>query len=159
MTYDLDLWPNDMNINRDHLLIMDYLPSKFKASCAKRSWVVSLTRSARSMWFLTFDLDLWPTDLKIDRDYRLTKDYIPTKYEAYGAKPSWVISYARLRETDIPTDQQVQSNMPCLFQRGINIHVPSDSFDIRSPVRFTFLLNIWLHLNSYGKSVKVRETW
>ena len=29
MTFDLDLWPTDLEINRDHLLIKDYLPTKF----------------------------------------------------------------------------------------------------------------------------------
>ena len=53
---------------------------------------------------MTFDLDLWPTDLKINRDHLLIKDYLPTKFEASGAKPSWVISCTRLRATDIPTD-------------------------------------------------------
>ena len=27
MTFDLDLWPTDLKINRDHLLIKDYLPT------------------------------------------------------------------------------------------------------------------------------------
>ena len=48
--------------------------------------------------------DLWPTDLKINRDHLLIKDYLPTTFEASGAKPSWVISCTRLRATDIPTD-------------------------------------------------------
>ena len=43
-------------------------------------------------------------DLKINRDLLLIKDYLPTKFEASGAKPSSVISCTRLRETDIPTD-------------------------------------------------------
>ena len=30
MTFDLDLWPIDLNINRGHLLIKDYLPTKFE---------------------------------------------------------------------------------------------------------------------------------
>ena len=71
---------------------------------------------------LTFDLYLWPTDLKINRNHVLIKDYLPTKFEASGANPSWVISCTRLRETDIPTDRQtdgqtdghVQRNMPVL---------------------------------------------
>ena len=75
---------------------------------------------------MTFDLDLWPTDLKINRDHLLIMDYLPTKFEASGTKPSWVISCTRLRETDIPTDgptdrptdRHVQRNMPLLFQRG-----------------------------------------
>ena len=33
---------------------------------------------------LTFDPDLWPTDLSIDRDHLLNKDYLLTKFEAYG---------------------------------------------------------------------------
>ena len=54
---------------------------------------------------MTFDLDLWPTDLKINREHLLIKDYLPTKFETSGAKPSWVISCTRLRATDIPTDR------------------------------------------------------
>ena len=37
MTYDLDLRPTDLNINMDHLLIKDYLPTKFEDSEAKHS--------------------------------------------------------------------------------------------------------------------------
>ena len=37
---------------------------------------------------MTFDLDLLPTDLKINRDHLLIKDYLPTKFEASRAKPS-----------------------------------------------------------------------
>ena len=35
MTFDLDLWPTDLKINRDHLLINDYLPTKFEVSGGK----------------------------------------------------------------------------------------------------------------------------
>ena len=151
MTFDLDLWPTDLKINRDHLLTKDYLPTKFQASGAKRSWVISCTRWSRLAWPLTltfdlltwksigiiysprtiylpslkflgqsvlelsvaqgevdcmtFDLDLWPTDLNINRDHLLTKYYLPTKFEASGAKHYWVISCTRLRATDIPTDR------------------------------------------------------
>ena len=35
MTFDLDLSPTDLNMNRDHLLIKDYLPTTFEASGAK----------------------------------------------------------------------------------------------------------------------------
>ena len=121
MTFDLDLWPTDLNINRGHVLIKDYLPTKFEASGAKRSWFISCTRWSRLAWplTLTFDLltwlsigiiyssrtiylpslkllgqsvlelsvaqgevdwhDLWPTDLTINRDHLLIKDYLPTK--------------------------------------------------------------------------------
>ena len=37
LTFDLDLSPSDLNIDRGHLLIKDYLPTKFEASGAKRS--------------------------------------------------------------------------------------------------------------------------
>ena len=43
-TFDLDLWPTALNIIRDHLLIKDYLPTKFEASVAKSSCVISCTR-------------------------------------------------------------------------------------------------------------------
>ena len=145
------LWPTDQNINRDHLLIKDYLPSKFEASGAKRSWVISCTMCGRLTWpmtltywpeykygpsthqglstyqvwsfwdkaFLsyqlhkvwainmTFDLDLWPTDLKINRDHLLILDYLPTKFEAWKTKHCWVISCTRYRRST-----------SLLFQRG-----------------------------------------
>ena len=78
---------------------------------------------------MTFDLDLWPTDLNINRGHLLIKDYLPTKFEASWAKHTWVISCTMLRDTDIPTyrptdiptyrhtDRHVQINMPFLFQR------------------------------------------
>ena len=37
LTYDLDLWPADKHIEKDDLLIKDYLPIKFEASRAKLS--------------------------------------------------------------------------------------------------------------------------
>ena len=59
MTFDLG--PSDLTINRDHLLIKDYLPTKFEASGAKRCWVIHCTRFGRLTWplTLTFDLLTW----------------------------------------------------------------------------------------------------
>ena len=54
--HDLWPWPTDLNINRGHLLIKDYLPTKFEASGAKCSWVISCTRWSRLAWPLTY----WP---------------------------------------------------------------------------------------------------
>ena len=53
-----------------------------------------LELSVAQLWFtnLTFDPDLWSTDLVINRDHLLMKDYLPIKFEAFGAKPIWVIS-------------------------------------------------------------------
>ena len=53
-----DLWPTDLNINRGHLLIKDYLPTKFEASGAKSSWVISCSRWSRLAWPLTLTFDL-----------------------------------------------------------------------------------------------------
>ena len=113
MTFDLDLWPTDLNINRDHLLTKDYLPTKFEASGAKRSWVISCTRWSKLAWplTLTFDLLTWKS---IGIIYSPRTIYLPslkllgqsvlelsvaqgesTKFEASGAKRSWVISCTR----------------------------------------------------------------
>ena len=54
----LDLWPTNLNIDRGHLLIKDYLSTKFERSGAKRSWVISCTRWSRLAWPLT--LTFWP---------------------------------------------------------------------------------------------------
>ena len=40
----VDLGPTDLNINRDHLLIKGYLPTKFEAYRVKCSLVISCTR-------------------------------------------------------------------------------------------------------------------
>ena len=127
MAFDLDLWPTDLNINRGHLLVNEYQPTKFEARRAKPSWVISCTRwsglawplnltfnqgiSTYQVWSLrgkafwsyqlhkvkwtgmTFDLGL--SDLNINRGHLLIKDDQTTKFEAWGAKPSWIISCTR----------------------------------------------------------------
>ena len=70
---------------------------------------------------MTFDLDLWPTDLKINRDHLLIKDYLPTKVWSFWGKA--FLSYQlhkvkRDRHTDRQKDRHVQRNMPLLFQMG-----------------------------------------
>ena len=77
MTFDLDLWPTDLNINRGHLLIKDYLTTKFEASGAKRSWVISCTRWSRLAWplILTFDLLTW---ISIGIIYSSRTIYLPS---------------------------------------------------------------------------------
>ena len=57
--FNLDLSHTDLNINRDHLLMEDYLPTKFDASWEKSSWVISCTRCRRPTRPLTFDLLTW----------------------------------------------------------------------------------------------------
>ena len=73
----------------------------------------------KSRIYLTFDSDLSPTDLNIERDHLLIKDLKPTKYEVSGAKRSRVISYTRLRDTDLPTDM-CKAICPSLFKGGSN---------------------------------------
>ena len=86
LTFDLDLWPTDLNINMDHLLIKDYLPTKFEGSVAR---VLELSvAQGLGDWH---DIWPWPTDLTINWDHLLIKDYLPNKFEASGAKGCWVI--------------------------------------------------------------------
>ena len=88
MTFDLLTWIS-MGI------IKDYLPTKFDASGAKRSWVINRTRWSRLALPLTLTFDLL-TLISIWMIYNvLIKDYLPTKFDASGAKRSWVISCTR----------------------------------------------------------------
>ena len=53
-----DLWPTDLNIDEDLLLIKYYLRTKFEASLAKHSWVICCTMCLRPTWPST--LTYWP---------------------------------------------------------------------------------------------------
>ena len=77
LTFDLDLWPTDLNVNRDHLLIKDYVPTKFEACGAKRCWVIGCTRFGRLTWplTLTFDLLTW---MSIGIIYSSRTIYLPS---------------------------------------------------------------------------------
>ena len=77
LTFDLNLWPTNLVINRDHLLIKDYLSTKFEASGAKCSRVISCTRCGRRTWplTLTFDLLTW---ILLGITYSLRTIYIPS---------------------------------------------------------------------------------
>ena len=70
------LWPTVLTINRDHLLIKDFLPTKFEASGAKRSRITRCTRFERLAWplTLTFDLLTW---LSIGLIYSSRTIYLP----------------------------------------------------------------------------------
>ena len=56
LTFDLGLSPTNLNIDRGHLLMMNYLPTKFEAFRENHSWVISCTRCERS---LTVNLAEW----------------------------------------------------------------------------------------------------
>ena len=100
LTFDLDLWPTDLNINRGHLLIKDFLPTKFEASGAKHSWVISCTRWSRLAWplTLTFDLLTW---ISIGVIYSSRTIYLPS-LKLLGGKCSWAISCRRWRRLAWP---------------------------------------------------------
>ena len=140
MTFDLDLWPTDLNINRGHLLIKDYLPTKFEASGTKRSWVISCTMWSRLVWTLTltFDLLTWISLVVI---YSSRTIYLPSlkllwqrvlelsvaqgEVDCHDLWPNDLnINRGHLLIKDyLPTkfeatDRHVQSNKPLLFQRG-----------------------------------------
>ena len=76
-TFDPDLWPTDLSINRDHLLNKDYLPTKIEASGAKRSWVISCTRWSRLAWSLTLTFELM-TWISIGVFYSSRTIYLPS---------------------------------------------------------------------------------
>ena len=103
MSFDLELWPTDLNINRIYLLQKDYLPTKFKTSRTKRSRVISCTRCGRRSWpfTLSFDLLTW---ISIGIIYSPRPIYLPIlkllctlpfMFEASWANQSWVFSYSR----------------------------------------------------------------
>ena len=54
MTFDLDLWPTDLSIDKDHLLIKDFIPTK----C---SWVAQGVVDGYDIWpwALTYWLKYW----------------------------------------------------------------------------------------------------
>ena len=54
--HDLWPWPTDLKINRYHLLIVDYPPTKFEACRIKHCWDICCTSYRRSTWPLTY----WP---------------------------------------------------------------------------------------------------
>ena len=88
LTFDLNLSSTELNIDRGHLLVKDYLPTKFEASGAKRSWYICCTRCGRPTWPSNLTLTF---DLNINRDHLLVIDYLPAKFVASRAKHSWVI--------------------------------------------------------------------
>ena len=113
-------------------------------------------------------LDLWPTDLNINMDHLLIKDYLPTKFGASGAKHSWVIGCTKLRDTDIPTDRHadrhVQRNMPqaSFFERGHkNIYMQNISkkkiYIIHIHCIYKYKLTLALSVKPAGATVSMQD--
>ena len=75
MTFDLDLWPTDLNINRDHLLIKDCIPIKFElvghrviicTRWRRLTWISIgiMWLRFRSCWNILSKLDLAPVNFR-----------------------------------------------------------------------------------------------
>ena len=124
MTFDLKLWPINLNINRHQIITEDYLYQIWSF------WDHEfLSYPFRKVWDtnITFDLDL-----NITRDQHCNKDYLPTTFKASEANRSsillvYLLHNARVygqadihthRPTYQPTDKNVQSGMPSFFERG-----------------------------------------
>jgi hypothetical protein len=73
---DLDLWPGNLKIYRDHLLIMTNLDTKYEDY-----WKRNLKLLGGQAFFSQnpCDLDLWPGDLKIDTGHLLIMTYLHAK--------------------------------------------------------------------------------
>ena len=121
MTFDLKLWPMNLNINRHQIITEEGLScTRFEAS--------------ETMNFLSYpfrnDLWPWPDDMNITRDQHCNKDYLPTTFKASEANRSsnllvYLLHNARVyvqadihthRPTYQPTDKNVQSGMPSFFE-------------------------------------------
>ena len=63
------------------------------------------------------DLDLWPTDPKINRGLQLNKGYHPMKFEGSGSKGTRVIE----RKRSVTDGQTDKAKTICLPQRGGDI--------------------------------------
>ena len=112
----LDLWPTDLNlIGVIYSLRIIYVPSlKLLGQSVSELSVAQGVGEGHDLW-------PWTTDHNINRNHLLIKDYPPTKFECSRAKPSWVISCTRLRETDIPTDRETdmfKAICPSFFEGG-----------------------------------------
>ena len=96
----LALWPTDQNINRDHLFIKDYVPTKFEASWANRSGVSKDVGD----WH-----DLWPWPLTYWPEYQLgssTTHQELSTYQVWRLYDKALLSYQlhKAGETDMTFD-------------------------------------------------------
>ena len=125
MTFDLKLWPINLNINRHQIITKDNLyqiwsfwDNEFLSYPFRKVWDTNMT----------FDLDL-----NITRDQYCNKDYLPTTFKACEANRSsnllvFLLHNARVygqadihthRPTYQPTDKNVQSNYALLLRKRV----------------------------------------
>ena len=140
MTFDLLTWISIGVIYSSRAI---YLPSK---KLLGQSILVLSVAQGEVNWY---DLRLWPLPYwpEYKKGHLLIKDYLPTKFEASGAKRSWVISCTRLRDTDIPNDM-CKAICPSFFEGGHKFQL------------FTYHMYIssWFRVNSKLKTLVV-EHW
>ena len=116
MTFDLDLWPTDLNINRGHLLIKDYLSTKFEASGTKRSWVISCTRWRHDLWPLTY----WPDYQWGSSTHQGLSTYQVWSFWGKAFLTNQLHKVKGYRHTDRPTDiptDMCKAICPSFFER------------------------------------------
>ena len=121
LTFDLALW-SDLDINMDHLLIMDYPPNKFEACRTKHCWVISCIRYGRWTWplTLTFDLLTW-ISIGIFYSSRTIYTYQVWSFWSYQLHKVKGDRHTDQR-TDIPTDGRTgmcNAICPSFFKGGI----------------------------------------
>ena len=96
----IDLWPTDLNINRDHLHIKDYLPTKSEA-LEQSTLELSVSPVVGDKH------DFRHSPLTFCPEYQLESSTyhglsLPTKFEASEAKRSWVINRTRCERPTWP---------------------------------------------------------
>ena len=115
LTFDLYLSPIDLKINRDHLLIKDYLPTKFEASWEKGS-SLSVAQG------VGYQHDLWPRPFTWP-EYQLGS----SSHQGLSTYQVWsfwgkAFSHYQLHKVkgDRHTDQQTGAKQyaPPFYQRG-----------------------------------------
>ena len=75
VTFQLHHSPTDLNIERGNLLIKDYLPTKFKASGAKCSCIISCTMYGDQHDLWPWPLTYWPEYQKVSSTHQGLSTY------------------------------------------------------------------------------------
>ena len=110
--FDLDLWIYDLEIHTCHLFSVGTIHCiiwQLSTKGVKRYWAENFIHKNQQS---SFDLDLWPGDLKINMGHLLPMDIHCTKFgncQAQGSKAHLVYRQ---------TDRQVQNIMLPVFKGG-----------------------------------------
>ena len=165
MTFDLDLWPTDLNINWGHLLIKDYLPTTLEACGEKSSWVINCTRWSRLLrpLTLTFDLLTW---ISIGVIYASRTIYLPSlklvgkAFLSYKLHKVKEYRHTDNRPTDIPTYQptDILTYRPtCATQFAPPSLKGGHNYDFRWMDMLDFICNGSIDLFRTGRERKIQN--